>query len=63
MLLADGVDDRVTLNIIMYELLHIVSGYINHNSIWKVYAEYIIWKLPQYNIRRVATKSDSCFLF
>ena len=46
----------------MHELLHIVSGCMNHNSIWKVYAEFANRRFPQYNIKRVAKESDTGIL-
>lgn len=51
MLLADDVDDKVTLNTIMHELLHTVPSCFTHKGKWKVYAEYINKKLPKYNIK------------
>ena len=59
MLLVDEVEDRVTLNTIMHELLHTVPGCLNHNGRWKVYAEFVNKKLPQYNIKRVAKESET----
>lgn len=56
--LKDDIDDQIALDVIMHELLHTVKGCFNHGTKWKKYAEYINWKLPQYNIRRVATKGD-----
>lgn len=59
MLLADEVDDRVTLNTIMHKLLHTVLSCLNHNGKWKVYAELVNRRLPQYNIKRVAKESET----
>lgn len=56
--LKDDIDNQIALDVIMHELLHTVKGCFNHGVKWKKYAEYINWKLPQYNIRRVATKGD-----
>lgn len=59
MLLADEIDDKVALNTIMHELLHTVPGCLNHKGRWKVYAEFINKRLPQYNIKRVAKESET----
>ena len=59
MLLADDVDDRLTLNTIMHELLHTVPSCLNHNGRWKVYAEFVNRRLPQYDIKRVAKESET----
>ena len=59
MLLADEVEDRVTLNTIMHELLHTVPGCLNHNGRWKVYAEFVNKRLPQYNIKRVVKENET----
>lgn len=58
-LLEDGVDDQITLNTVMHELLHTVDGCFNHIGKWKKYAEYINQKLPQYNIKRLAKESET----
>lgn len=58
-LLKDDVSDQLALNTIMHELLHTVVGCFNHNGKWKVYAEMVNKKLPQYDIRRVAKPSDT----
>lgn len=60
--LKDDIDNQIALDVIMHELLHTVKGCFNHGAKWKKYAEYINWKLPQYNMRRVATKSDTALV-
>ena len=60
--LKDDIDNQIALDVIMHELLHTVKGCFNHGAKWKKYAEYIKWKLPQYNIRRVATKGDAALI-
>lgn len=60
--LKDDIDKQIALDVIMHELLHTVKGCFNHGDKWKKYAEYINWKLPQYNIRRVATKSETALV-
>ena len=62
-LLKDDVSDQLALNTIMHELLHTVGGCFNHNGKWKVYAEMVNNKLPQYDIRRVAKPSDTNVIF
>ena len=57
-LLKDDVDDQITLNTIMHELLHTVPGCFTHKGKWKLYADYINKKLPQYTIKRVAKESE-----
>lgn len=57
-LLKDDIDDQITLDTIMHELLHTVSGCFNHGGKWKSYAKYIKHKLPQYNITCVAKESE-----
>lgn len=53
MLLGDSVDDQITKDTIVHELLHTVPGCFTHKGKWKLYAEHINRKLPQYNIKRV----------
>ena len=60
--LKDDIDNQIALNTVMHELLHTVNGCFNHGAKWKKYAEYINRKLPRYNIRRVATKSDTALI-
>lgn len=62
MLLVDEVEDRVTLNTIMHELLHTVPGCLNHNGRWKLYSEFVNKNLLQYNIKRVAKESETGIL-
>ena len=57
-LFKDDVDDQITLNTIMHELLHTVPGCFTHKGKWKLYADYINKKLPQYTIKRVAKESE-----
>ena len=57
-LLKDDIDDQIALNTIMHELLHTVKGCFKHTGKWKTYAEYINSKLPQYNIKRIATQTE-----
>lgn len=57
-LLKDDVDDQITLNTIMHELLHTVPGCFTHKGKWKLYADYINKKLPRYTIKRVAKESE-----
>ena len=57
-LLKDDIDEQVALNTIMHELLHTVNGCFKHTGKWKIYAEYINNKLPDYNIKRIATQSE-----
>lgn len=58
-LLMDEVDDQIILNTIMHELLHTVPGCFMHKGKWKLYAEYINKKLPQYTVKRVAKESET----
>ena len=53
-LLKEDVDDQITLNTIMHELLHTVPGCFTHKGKWKLYADYVNKKLPQYTIKRVS---------
>ena len=57
-LLKDDVDDQITLNTIMHELLHTVPGCFTHKGKWKLYADHINKKLPRYTIKRVAKESE-----
>ena len=57
-LLKEDVDDQITLNTIMHELLHTVPGCFTHKGKWKLYADYINKKLPQYTIKRVSKESE-----
>ena len=61
-ILQDNVDDQIALNTIMHELLHTVKGCFNHGSKWKMCADLVNTKLPQYNIKRVATRSETNLL-
>ena len=58
-LLKDDVDDQITLNTIMHELLHTVPGCFTHKGKWRVYAEFVNKRLPHYNIKRVAKESET----
>ena len=40
-LLNDDIDDQISLDTIMHELLHTVQGCFNHGEKWKSYAKYI----------------------
>lgn len=57
-LLKEDVDDQITLNTIMHELLHTVPGCFTHKGKWKLYADYVNKKLTQYTIKRVAKESE-----
>ena len=57
-LLKEDVDDQITLNTIMHELLHTVPGCFTHKGKWKLYADYVNKKLPQYTIKRVSKESE-----
>ena len=57
-LLKEDVDNQITLNTIMYELLHTVPGCFTHKGKWKLYADYVNKKLPQYTIKRVSKESE-----
>lgn len=57
-LLEDNVKDIVTKNTIIHELLHTVKGCHGHTGKWKVLAEYVNKKLPQYNIKRTARSEE-----
>ena len=57
-LLKDDVDDQITLNTIMHELLHTVPGCFTHKGKWTLYADYVNKKLTQYTIKRVAKESE-----
>ena len=52
-LLNDNVDDQMAKNTIVHELLHTVSGCMGHKGKWKLLADYVNQKLPQYSIKRV----------
>lgn len=57
-LLKEDVDDQITINTIMHELLHTVPGCFTHKGKWKLYADYVNKKLPQYTIKRVSKESE-----
>lgn len=57
-LLKEDVDDQITLNTIMHELLHTVPGCFTHKGKWKVYAEFVNKRFTQYNIKRVAKECE-----
>lgn len=57
-LLKEDVDDQITLNTIMHELLHTVPGCFTHKGKWKLYADYVNKKLTQYTIKRVSKESE-----
>lgn len=59
MLLNDDIEDQITLNTIMHELLHTLPGCLTHEGKWRSYADYVNEKLPQYNITRVANVSET----
>ena len=56
-MLADNVDDRVTKDTIIHELIHTCPGCMNHGYEWKRRAEIVNRKLG-YNISRLAKTSE-----
>jgi len=57
-LLNDDVDDREALNTIAHELIHTIPGCFSHKGKWKLIAEDICKKLPQYTIKRTAKPEE-----
>ena len=52
-LLDDATENQMAKNTIVHELLHTVSGCMGHKGKWKILADYINYKLPQYTVKRV----------
>ncbi len=51
-LLEDDTDDQALMDTIMHELLHTVPGCLEHKGKWKLYADLVNRRLPQYTIKR-----------
>ncbi len=58
MLLEDDVDEQALKDTIVHELLHTVPGCMDHKGKWKMYAELVNRKLPQYTIKRTASREE-----
>ncbi len=58
MLLEDGVDEQALKDTIVHELLHTVPGCLDHKGKWKMYAELVNRRLPQYTIKRTASREE-----
>lgn len=54
-LLNDDSETQMAKNTIMHELLHTVGGCMGHKGKWKILADYVNLKLPQYTIKRVTS--------
>lgn len=52
MVLDDEVDDQIPKDTIVHELLHTIPGCLTHKDKWRLHAEYVNKKLPQYSIKR-----------
>ena len=57
-LLGDDVDEQQTKNTIIHELLHTVDGCQDHTGRWKVLAEYINRRLPEYCVKRTSSEDE-----
>lgn len=57
-LLDETTDAQNLKNTIVHELLHTVSGCFNHTGKWKLLAETVNRKLPQYNIKRTTSYEE-----
>ncbi len=57
-LLEDSVDEQALKDTIVHELLHTVPGCLDHKGKWKLYAELVNRKLPQYSIKRTASREE-----
>ncbi len=57
-LLEDDVADQALKDTIVHELLHTVPGCLDHKGKWKMYAELVNRKLPQYTIKRTASREE-----
>jgi len=51
-LLEDNIDTQVLKNTIVHELLHTVKGCFSHKHKWKLLAQTVNEKLPEYTITR-----------
>jgi len=51
LVLQDDIDNQIPKNVIAHELLHTVNGCFAHRGKWKLLAEGINKKLPNYNIK------------
>ncbi len=57
-LLEDDVEDQALKDTIVHELLHTAPGCLDHKGKWKMYAELVNRKLPQYTIKRTASREE-----
>ncbi len=58
-LLYDDASDQALKNTIMHELLHTVEGSMKHTGRWKLNAESVNKRLPQYKISRLNSYKPS----
>ena len=52
-LLQDGIDEQMTKDTIVHELLHTVSGCMGHKGKWSMLAQTVNQNLKGYSIKRV----------
>ncbi len=57
-LLEDDVADQALKDTIVHEVLHTVPDCLDHKGKWKMYAEIVNRKLPQYTIKRTASREE-----
>ena len=57
-LLNQDAQDRFAKQTIIHELLHTVDGCFTHTGKWKIYAEYVNQRYPQYNIKRATSYEE-----
>ena len=57
-LLDDGVSYDATMNTLIHEILHACKNGQSHKGMWKIYANKINSKHPQFNIKRTTSYAE-----